>query len=245
MVYYTTKQSEIQDYKQKNPSFQSLYDKIHYTSITICLKIDEVIKMRYGYVRVSTKEQNEDRQLIALEQYKISKNNIFVDKQSGRDFKRKNYKKLLRKLRKNDVIVIKSIDRLGRNYSEIQEQWQFITKEKKADIIVIDMPILDTTNFKDTLGTLISDIVLQVLSFVAENECKNIKQRQAEGIAAAKARGVKFGRPTVYNPEDYRDIFEKRKNKEISQKEAVRIMGVSEMTYYKIMHALTNSTQNP
>ena len=149
----------------------------------------------YGYIRVSTKEQNEDRQVIALEEAGIDKQNVFMDKQSGKDFQRPQYKKLLRKLRKDDLLYIKSIDRLGRNYSEILEQWRLLTKEKGVDIVVLDMPMLDTRRGKDLMGTFIADLVLQILSFVAENERVNIRQRQAEGIAAAMARGVQFGRP--------------------------------------------------
>lgn len=159
----------------------------------------------YAYVRVSTKDQNEDRQLLALDKYMIPKENIFIDKQSGKDFNRPKYKKLLKRLKSDDVLYVKSIDRLGRNYEEIIEQWKIITRKKNADIVVLDMPLLDTTKSKDLLGTFISDLVLQVLSFVAENERINIKERQREGIEAAKIRGVRFGRPekllsqTVYN----------------------------------------------
>lgn len=146
--------------------------------------------MVYGYVRVSAKDQNEDRQIIAMREVGVSEKNIYMDKQSGKDFKRKQYKRLVRKMKKDDLLYIKSIDRLGRNYEEIIEQWRHLTKEKRIDIIVLDMPLLDTRRGKDLMGTFLSDIVLQVLSFVAENERSNIRQRQAEGIAAAKARGV-------------------------------------------------------
>ena len=149
----------------------------------------------YGYIRVSTREQDEDRQLIALRKLSISEKNIFLDKMSGKDFDRPQYRKLVRKLKKDDLLYIKSIDRLGRNYTEILEQWRILTKEKGIDIVVLDMPLLDTRRGKDLMGTFLSDIVLQVLSFVAENERTTIRQRQAEGIAAAKARGVRFGRP--------------------------------------------------
>lgn len=157
----------------------------------------------YGYMRVSSKEQNEDRQKIALTEMGVPENNIYMDKQSGKDFERTQYKRLLRKLNENSVLYIKSIDRLGRNYGELNEQWRIITKEKKADIVVIDMPLLDTRREKNLLGTFISDVVLALLSYVAENERTNIKQRQAEGIAAAKARGVKFGRPPLPIPENF------------------------------------------
>lgn len=153
----------------------------------------------YGYMRVSSKEQNEDRQRIALIEMGVQEKNIYMDKQSGKDFERKQYKKLLRKLDENSVLFIKSIDRLGRNYSDLNEQWRIITKEKKADIVVIDMPILDTRREKNLLGTFISDIVLALLSYVAENERINIKQRQAEGIAAAKARGGEIWQATASN----------------------------------------------
>lgn len=197
--------------------------------------------MVYGYARVSTREQNEDRQLIALKVCKIKIDKIYVDKESGKDFKSKKYAILIKKLKKGDVIVVKSIDRLGRNYNEIIEQWRKITKIKKADIIVIDMPILDTTKNKDLLGTLISDLVLQLLSYVAENERINIRQRQAEGIAAAKKRGVKFGRPQKYNAMDYKDIYFRFKRKEITQKQAMALMGVCESIYYRIVNEIKQS----
>ena len=160
----------------------------------------------YGYMRVSSKEQNEDRQLIALKEMGVPEKNIYMDKQSGKNFERKQYKRLLKKLDENSVLYIKSIDRLGRNYSELNDQWRIITKEKKADIVVIDMPILDTRREKNLLGTFISDIVLTLLSYVSENERMNIKQRQAEGIAAAKARGVKFGRPPLPIPDNFYEM---------------------------------------
>ena len=170
-----------------------------------------VISNTYGYIRVSTREQNEDRQLIALREMSILEQNIFVDKQSGKDFNRPQYKKLIRKLKPDDLLYIKSIDRLGRNYEEIQNQWRLLTKEKKIDIVVLDMPLLDTRRGKDLMGTFLSDIVLQVLSFVAENERTNIRQRQAEGIAAAKARGVRFGRPPKPLPENYHSAYQRWK----------------------------------
>ena len=152
--------------------------------------------MTYGYIRVSSRDQNEDRQLAALKAW-VTPENIYMDKQSGKDFNRPQYKKLVRRLKKDDLLYIKSIDRLGRNYEEIQNQWRILTKEKGIDIVVLDMPLLDTRRGKDLMGTFLSDIVLQVLSFVAENERTNIRQRQAEGIEAAKARGVRFGRPPL------------------------------------------------
>ena len=159
--------------------------------------------MEYGYARVSTKEQNELRQLIALREFGLTDRAIFVDKQSGKDFDRRSYQRLLRKLKDGDTLVIKSIDRLGRNYEEILEQWRIITKEKCAAIVVLDMPLLDTRRNRDLTGTLIADIVLQLLSYVAQTEREFIHQRQAEGIAAAKARGVKFGRPRKVLPEGF------------------------------------------
>ena len=194
--------------------------------------------MNYGYVRVSTKEQNEDRQLIAFDECGIKIDKIYMDKQSGKDFDRTEYKKMIKRLRRGDVLVIKSIDRLGRNYEEILNQWREITKVKKADIIVLDMPILDTTKNKDLLGTLISDLVLQLLSYVAENERTNIRQRQAEGIAAAKAKGVIFGRRRRYNPLNYIEIYEKTATKQLKVMEATAIMGISESTYHRMKREL-------
>ena len=162
----------------------------------------------YGYIRVSTREQNEDRQILALKELSIPEKNMFIDKQSGKDFERPQYRKMVRKLKKDDLLYIKSIDRLGRNYSEILEQWRILTKEKGIDIVVLDMPLLDTRRGKDLMGTFLSDIVLQVLSFVAENERTNIRQRQAEGIAAAKARGVRFGRPPAPLPENFHHLYQ-------------------------------------
>lgn len=170
----------------------------------------------YGYVRVSTKEQNEDRQLIALHEVGVPQKNIYMDKQSGKDFNRPQYKKLLKKIKPGDLLYIKSIDRLGRNYEEIQNQWRIITKEKNADIYVIDMPLLDTRRGKDLLGTFISDLVLQLLSFIAENERTNIKQRQAEGIAAAKAKGIRFGRPPKPLPDNFHEAYQRWKQGEIT-----------------------------
>ncbi|RGC59248.1 recombinase family protein [Agathobaculum butyriciproducens] len=170
----------------------------------------------YAYVRVSTREQNEDRQLIAMNELQVPKKNIFIDKQSGKDFERPRYKKLIKRLKKDDLLYIKSIDRLGRNYNEIQEQWRILTKEKAVDIVVLDMPLLDTRRGKDLMGTFLSDIVLQVLSFVAENERVNIRQRQAEGIAAAKARGVRFGRLPKPLPSNFHTVYQRWKHGEIT-----------------------------
>ena len=186
----------------------------------------------YGYVRVSTREQNEDRQLIAMREMGVPKENIFIDKQSGKDFNRPRYKSLIKHLRENDVLYIKSIDRLGRNYDEILEQWRIITKVKKVDIVVIDMPILDTRRDKNLIGTLISDIFLQVLSFVAENERTTIRQRQAEGIAAAKARGVRFGRAPKHLPENFHDVYQRWKRKELTIEQAAAECGMAKSTFY-------------
>ena len=165
----------------------------------------------YGYIRVSSRDQNEDRQLIAMREIDVPEANIYTDKQSGKDFERPQYKKLVRKLKQDDLLYIKSIDRLGRNYEEIQNQWRILTKDKGIDICVIDMPLLDTRRGKDLVGTFLSDVVLQVLSFVAENERINIRQRQAEGIAAAKARGIRFGRPPRPLPENYHSAYQRWK----------------------------------
>ena len=185
----------------------------------------------YGYVRVSTKEQNEDRQLIALHDVGVMQKNIYMDKQSGKDFNRPQYKKLLKKLKPGDLLYIKSIDRLGRNYEEIQNQWRIITKEKNADIYVIDMPLLDTRRGKDLLGTFISDLVLQLLSFVAENERTNIKQRQAEGIAAAKAKGIRFGRLPKPLPDNFHEAYQRWKQGEITGTAAAKECGMPLSTF--------------
>ena len=186
----------------------------------------------YGYMRVSSKEQNEDRQKIALTEMGVPENNIYMDKQSGKDFERTQYKRLLRKLNENSVPYIKSIDRLGRNYGELNEQWRIITKEKKADIVVIDMPLLDTRREKNLLGTFISDVVLALLSYVAENERTNIKQRQAEGIAAAKARGVKFGRPPLPIPQNFYQMHKDWRAGKITIEEAAKACNMCPKTFY-------------
>ena len=186
----------------------------------------------YGYIRVSTGDQNTARQFAALQKLEISKKNLFVDKQSGKDFERPAYKKLVRKLQEGDLLYIKSIDRLGRNYEEIQEQWRILTKEKKIDIVVLDMSLLDTRNGKDLLGTFISDVVLQILSFVAQNERENIHTRQAEGIAEAKAKGVKFGRPEMPLPDNFQEMYEAWKNREISVRQAASNCGMPTSTFY-------------
>ena len=185
----------------------------------------------FGYVRVSTKDQNEDRQLITLHELGLSDKCIYVDKQSGKDFNRPKYQKLLRKVRPGDLLYIKSIDRLGRNYEEIQNQWRVLTKEKGVDICIVDMPILDTRRGKDLLGTFISDLVLQLLSFVAENESTNIKQRQAEGIAAAKEKGVRFGRPPIPLPENFHSVYQRWKQGTITGTDAAKECGMPLSTF--------------
>lgn len=181
------------------------------------------MKNMYGYVRVSSYDQNEDRQLAALQNLSIPEKNIFIDKESGKDFNRPSYKRMVKRIKKEDLLYIKSIDRLGRNYKEILEQWRVLTKEKEIDIVVLDMPILDTRRGKDLVGTFLSDIVLQILSFVAENERTNIRQRQAEGIAAAKARGVRFGRPPMPLPEKFHESFQLWKAGIITSTEAAKV----------------------
>ena len=187
----------------------------------------------YGYIRVSSRDQNEDRQLLAIQQLSIAQENIFIDKQSGKDFQRPQYKKLVRKLKKDDVLYIKSIDRLGRNYAEILEQWRILTKSKGIDIVVLDMPLLDTRRGKDLMGTFLSDIVLQVLSFVAENERENIRQRQAEGIAAAKARGVRFGRPEKELPDNFEALVQAWEREQLPLSDVLDLCQISQSTFYR------------
>lgn len=189
--------------------------------------------MDYGYVRVSAVDQNISRQMLEMLDRKIDKRNIYTDKQSGKDFNRPMYRKLIRKLKKGDLLYIKSIDRLGRNYNEILEQWRILTKEMEVDIAVIDMPLLDTRLCKDLLGTFIADIVLQVLSFVAQNERENIKQRQAEGIKAAKLNGVVFGRPIITIPDNFPQVIKDWKSGKISAEEAARRCNMSIATFYR------------
>ena len=186
----------------------------------------------YGYARVSSREQNADRQLIALREQGVAARDIYVDKQSGKDFDRPMYRRLLKKLRPDDLLCVKSIDRLGRNYEEILRQWRVLTKEKRVDICVLDMPLLDTRRGKDLMGTFLSDIVLQVLSFVAENERENIRQRQAEGIAAARARGVRFGRPRKRVPEEFPELLRAWETGALSLEEVLARCGLSRSTFY-------------
>lgn len=187
----------------------------------------------YGYVRVSSTDQNEERQLIALYEKGVSAENVFMDKQSGKDFNRPQYKRLVQRLKTGDLLYILSIDRLGRNYEEIQAQWKIITKEKGVDVCVIDMPLLDTRQGKDLMGTFIADLVLQILSFVAQSERENIRKRQEEGIAAAKARGVKFGRPEKALPEDFGKLVSEWEKKKLSIVEVLKKCDMSESTFYR------------
>ena len=186
----------------------------------------------YGYIRVSSTDQNEDRQMVAMTRLAVPKENIFMDKQSGKDFVRPNYKKMVKKLHRDDLLYIKSIDRLGRNYEEIIDQWRIITKDKGVDIVVLDMPLLDTRRDKDLLGSFLSDVVLQILSFVAQNERENIRSRQAEGIAAAKARGVKFGRPPNPLPENFNEIHKAWREHEMNLHQAAQACGLPDSTFY-------------
>ena len=187
--------------------------------------------MEYGYARVSTKEQNEQRQLISLREFGIEEKKIFVDKQSGKDFERPNYRKLIKKLKPDDTLVIKSIDRLGRNYEEILEQWRIITKERGTAIVVLDMPLLDTRKNRDLTGTLIADIVLQLLSYVAQTEREFIRQRQAEGIAAAKAQGVQFGRRPMPKPAEYESVKKLWQDGHLSARAAAKRLEISHRTF--------------
>ena len=195
--------------------------------------------MKYGYVRVSTSQQHIDRQIDALLEMGLDRSSIYIDYESGKDFNRRNYKKLVRKLNKDDLLIIKSIDRLGRNYNMIIEEWRLITKEKEADIMVIDMPLLDTRiEGKNLVGKFISDIVLQVLSFVAQNERETMRIRQAEGIRTAKARGVKFGRPRITLPSNYKTVAKQYLNKEITNKKACEILGMTRGSFFRYLKEL-------
>ena len=189
--------------------------------------------MNYGYIRVSAKDQNEARQMIAMRELRIADKNLFVEKQSGKSFDRPQYKRLIKKLKPDDLLYIKSIDRLGRNYEEIQNQWRVLTKEKGVDIVVLDMPLLDTRQGRDLTGTFIADIVLQILSYVAQAERENIRQRQAEGIAAARERGGLLGRERIELPEDFRDLAELWQEGGISSRNAARELGISYQTFLR------------
>ena len=187
----------------------------------------------YGYVRVSSTDQNEERQMVALAEAGVSEKNIFMDKQSGKSFDRPQYKKLVKKLKAGDLLYVLSIDRLGRNYEEIQNQWRIITKEIGTDICVLDMPLLDTRQGKDLMGTFIADLVLQILSFVAQSERENIKKRQEQGIAAAKAKGVRFGRPEIPLPDNFGKLVKDWEKKRTSFEETLRLCNMSEATFYR------------
>lgn len=198
----------------------------------------------YGYVRVSSRDQNEERQWLALGEKGVQEKCIYMDQQSGKDFDRPAYLKLLKKLKPGDLLCIKSIDRLGRNYTEIQEQWRLLTKEMGVDICVLDMPLLDTRQGKDLLGTFMADLVLQILSFVAENERINIRQRQAEGIAAAKARGVAFGRPKISTPENFLPVYQAWRSKRISLTLAAKACHMAAGTFYSRARKLEEEMEN-
>ena len=188
---------------------------------------------KFAYVRVSSRDQNEDRQLLAIAELHIPQKNIYIDHQSGKDFDRPAYKRMVRRMKKDDLLYIKSIDRLGRNYEEIQNQWRFLTKDKGIDIVVLDMPLLDTRRGKDLVGTFLSDVVLQVLSFVAENERSNIKQRQAEGIAAAKLRGVQFGRPPKPLPSNFYSVYQQWRKGDLTVSSASEACNMSRTTFHR------------
>ena len=196
----------------------------------------------YGYIRVSSTDQNEDRQVAALRKRGLTEEAIYMDKQSGKDFDRPNYRRLVRRLKQGDLLYIPSIDRLGRNYEEIQTQWRILTKEKGVDICVIDMPLLDTARDKDLLGTFIADLVLQILSFVAQSERESIRRRQAEGIAAAKARGVKFGRPPAPLPECFYEVHRAWRAKKITLHQAAEACGMPAGTFYSKARKFENAT---
>jgi len=194
------------------------------------------MKKTYGYVRVSSREQNEERQVFAMQEFGVPDNCMVIEKQSGKDFNRPGYKKLIKKMKPEDTLVIKSIDRLGRNYEEILEQWRFLTKEKRVDVVVLDMPLLDTRNGRDLTGTLIADIVLQLLSYVAQTEREFIKQRQREGIEVARANGVHLGRKAMERPDNYEEVKSAWKNGEISGRSAAKLLGISYTTFGNWVH---------
>lgn len=197
----------------------------------------------YGYIRVSSVGQSEDRQLDAMIQMKITESQIFVDKQSGKDFNRVAWQSMVKQLERGDLLYVKSIDRLGRNYEDIQEQWRILTKERGVDIAVLDMPILDTRNGRDLMGTFIADTVLAILSFVAQSERENIQKRQAEGIASAKARGVRFGRPSQKAPDNFDEIIKKRERGEMTLKMALSQTGLKQTTYYRRLKDYPNQNK--
>ena len=192
----------------------------------------------YGYVRVSSTDQNEDRQMIALQENGVQSRNIYMDKMSGKDFNRPEYKRLVKKLKAGDTLFVLSIDRLGRNYEDIQSQWRLLTKDIGVDICVIDMPLLDTRNGKDLMGTFIADLVLQILSFVAQSEREKIRERQEQGIAAAKARGVRFGRPEKVLPENFPKMVKDWEKKRLPLVDLLRECDMSEATFYRKLREL-------
>ena len=196
----------------------------------------------YGYIRVSSKDQNEDRQLIALHGKGVRDERIFIDKKSGKDFDRPQYKGLIKKLKPGDLLMIQSIDRLGRNYEEVQNQWRILTKEKEVDICVLDMPLLDTRQGKDLMGTFIADLVLQILSFVAQNEREYIRKRQAEGVAAAKAKGVRFGRPPIPLPDNFYAVHKAWRMKKLTLKQAAEACTMPVGTFYGKARKFENAT---
>lgn len=196
----------------------------------------------YGYIRVSSKDQNEDRQLIALHGKGVKDDHIYIDKKSSKDFNHPQYKKLVKKLKPGDLLMIQSIDRLGRNYEKVQNQWRVLTKEKEVDICVIDMPLLDTRQGKDLMGTFIADLVLQILSFVAQNEREYIRKRQAEGIAAAKAKGVKFGRKPIPLPENFYEVHQAWRSKKLTLKQAASACNMPVGTFYGKARKFENTT---
>lgn len=187
----------------------------------------------YGYVRVSSQDQNEDRQMLAMQEKGVPERNIYTDKQSGKDFNRPQFRRLVKKLRSGDLLYVLSIDRLGRNYEEIQSQWRTLTKDIGTDICVIDMPLLDTRTCKDLMGTFIADLVLQILSFVAQSERESIKERQKQGIAAAKKRGVQFGRPEIPPPDDFEMMVMLLEEGNMEVSEAIAKSGMSRATFYR------------
>lgn len=228
-----SKESRNNSRHKENPNTKSRNGKPPLLLFFFIIILEDNTMKIYGYVRVSSTDQNENRQMLALKEMCVDEKNIYIDKQSGKDFNRPNYKRLVWKLKPGDLLYILSIDRLGRNYEEIQNQWRVLTKEIGIDICVLDMPLLDTRNGKDLMGTFIADLVLQILSFVAQNERENIKKRQAEGIAAAKAKGVKFGRPEKEVPDDFGKIVHAWEQKRLHFKEVLNKCNMSESTFYR------------
>ena len=193
--------------------------------------------MNYGYIRVSSMDQNEDRQRVAMRELALPEEQLYIDRQSGKDFNRPSYQRMVKRLRAGDLLYIQSIDRLGRNYEEIQNQWRYLTRDIGIDICVLDMPLLDTRNGKDLMGTFIADLVLQILSFVAQSERENIRERQAQGIAAARSRGVSFGRPRIPTPDNFEEVLYLWHSGSISTTEAERRTGMSHSTFYRRAHS--------